>query len=151
MNGAIIQGGVDGIISFGTQIVVTRQLSPATHSSLRVLSKNVQAEDIRIFLAEMGDLKQPGEIDNINAVLQASVNANSSIYELVKEESNMKDALRILFKDELEEGFNKGIESLIEKMLRNGRTVDQIAEFCGVPIEEVQEVENNMLETASSK
>jgi hypothetical protein len=143
---------VRGIVSFDTQVVVTSKLEPGLHSSLRILSKNVQEKDIRLFLAETNNLKQPGEIDNINAVLQASVNANVLVYNQVREELGMCDALRDLFKDELEESFNKGEESgrrsAIANMLRNGKTVAQIADFGGFSIEEVREVENEMLEAA---
>jgi hypothetical protein len=93
---------VNGIISFGTQIVVTRQLSPVTHSSLRVLSKNVQAEDIRIFLEEAEKLNQTGDRNNISAVLQVSVYANPSVYEKIEEEEAMNEAMRRLMKDDLE-------------------------------------------------
>jgi hypothetical protein len=45
--------------------------------------------------------------------------------------------------------FDEGRQSVIVTMLQNGKTVDQIVEFCGFPLEEVQEVENKLLESAS--
>jgi hypothetical protein len=101
---------VKGIVSFDTQIVVTRQLSKETHSSLRVLSKDAQAEDIRLFLEETETMKLPGDKDNISAVLRVSVDANQSVYEKIKEDEKMGDVLRDLMKDELEEERASGIE-----------------------------------------
>jgi hypothetical protein len=101
---------VKGLVSFDTQIVVTSQLSKETHSSLRVLSKAAQAEDIRIFLEEAEKLKQPGDRNNISAVLRVSVDANQSVYDEIKEDETMGDALRELMKDELEEAHENGVE-----------------------------------------
>jgi aspartokinase len=101
---------VKGLVSFDTQIVVTSQLGKETHSSLRVLSKAAQAEDIRIFLEEAEKLKQPGDRNNISAVLRVSVDANQSVYDEIKEDETMGDALRELMKDELEEAHENGVE-----------------------------------------
>jgi predicted transposase YdaD len=72
------------------------------------------------------------------------------VYNHVREELDMCDALRELFKDELEKerasGREQGRKSDIVTMLRNGKTAAQIADFCSYPIEEVREVENEMLE-----
>jgi hypothetical protein len=101
---------VKGLVSFDTQIVVTSRLSKKMHSSLRVLSKAAQAEDIKIFLEEAEKLKQPGDRNNISAVLRVSVDANQSVYDRVKEDETMGDALRELMKDELEEAHANGME-----------------------------------------
>jgi hypothetical protein len=101
---------VKGLVSFDTQIVVTSQLSKETHSSLRVLSKAAQAEDIKIFLEDAEKLKQPGDRNNVSAVLRVSVDANQSVYDEIKEDETMGDALRELMKDELEEAHASGIE-----------------------------------------
>jgi hypothetical protein len=101
---------VKGLVSFATQIVVTGQLSREMHSSLRVLSKAAQAEDIKIFLEEAEAMKLPGDRNNISAVLRVSVDANQSVYDRIKEDETMGDALRELMKDELEEARANGIE-----------------------------------------
>jgi flagellar biosynthesis/type III secretory pathway protein FliH len=74
------------------------------------LSKAAQAEDIRIFLEEAEKLKQPGDRNNISAVLRVSVDANQSVYNEIKEDETMGDALRELMKDELEEAHENGVE-----------------------------------------
>jgi hypothetical protein len=57
-------------VFFDTQIVVTGQLSKDSHSSLRVLSKNAQEEDVKKFLLESEHLVEPGDMHNVDAVLQ---------------------------------------------------------------------------------
>jgi hypothetical protein len=111
---------VTGGTLFDTQIVVTNQLNKETHSSLRVLSKDAQAEDIRLFLEEAEKLKQPGDRNNISAVLRVSVDANQSVYDRVKEDETMGDALRELMKDELEEAHANGMEEGMQRGMERG-------------------------------
>jgi hypothetical protein len=90
-------------LPFPVQIVVTKELSPETHSSLRILTDNAEIDDIRRFLEQARKMKRPGDRDNIDAVLQASVAANFELYEEVRRDSVMCQALQELMKDEIEE------------------------------------------------
>jgi hypothetical protein len=99
---------VTGNTLFHTQIVVTGQLSRETHSSLRILSKNAQIEDIKRFLMTSQELVTPGDKHNADAVLQVSVSANGRIYSKVKEELTMCEALRELMKDEIAQDLARG-------------------------------------------
>jgi hypothetical protein len=65
---------------------------------------------IKIFLEEAETMKLPGNRHNISAVLRVSVDANQSVYDKIKEDETMGDALRELMKDELEEAHANGIE-----------------------------------------
>jgi hypothetical protein len=106
--GAVIEEKFPGIYyvseigPFNTQVVVTGQLSRESHSSLRVLSKNVQEEDVRRFILDSEQLNTPGDRHNVDAVLQVSVSANQTVYKKLKEGVAMCEALRELMKDEIE-------------------------------------------------
>jgi hypothetical protein len=102
---------VTGLVFFDTQIVVTGQLSKDSHSSLRVLSKNAQEEDVKRFLLESEHLVEPGDMHNVDAVLQVSVSANQAIYEKIKEDVLMCEAMQRLMKDEINEKVAEGIDS----------------------------------------
>ena len=43
----------------------------------------------------------------------------------------------------LEKGIEKGMRQLIQQMLNNGKNTKEIAEFCGIPIERVEEMREN--------
>jgi hypothetical protein len=90
-------------LPFPVQIVVTSELNPEMHSSLRILTVNAKMEDVRRFLEQAGKLTRPGDRDNIDAVLQASVSANFELYEDVRRDSVMCQAMRELMKDEIAE------------------------------------------------
>jgi hypothetical protein len=90
-------------LPFPVQIVVTSELDPETHSSLRILTVHARMEDVRRFLEQAVKLTRPGDRDNIDAVLQASVSANFELYEDVRRDSVMCQAMRELMKDEIAE------------------------------------------------
>ena len=92
---------------FPAQIVVIRQLNRGEHKSLRVLSTKADREDVKDFLKETEKIVSPRERNNIDAVLQASVRANYKLYEEVRRENTMCEALRELMKDEIEEELDK--------------------------------------------
>jgi hypothetical protein len=77
-------------------------LTKKLHSSLRVLSKKADKDDVRNFLQEIEYFHEPGDKNNADAVLEVSVAANHDVYEMIKEELTMGKALRALMKDEFE-------------------------------------------------
>lgn len=106
---------------FDTQIVVTKQLDKETHRTLRVLSKHVREEDIRAFVERAAKISEPGDRNNVDAVLQVSVSANKEIYEAIRRcDKVMCEALRELMKEDLEqreqETLLKAIRNLMETM-----------------------------------
>ena len=54
---------------------------------------------------------------------------------------------RVMLLDAREEGIVQGIEQSIENMLRNGKSVDEIVDFCGYPYEQVKSVEDSLTVT----
>lgn len=106
---------------FDTQIVVTKQLDGETHRTLRVLSKHVKEEDIRRFVEEATQMSEPGDRNNVDAVLQVSVSANKEIYEAIRRcDKVMCEALRELMKEDFEqtkqETLLEAIKNLMETM-----------------------------------
>ena len=88
---------------FDTQVVVTKQLNRETHRTLRVLSKHVKEEDVRAFVEEAALISEPGDRNNVDAVLQVSVSANKEIYEAIRKcDKVMCEALRELMKEDFE-------------------------------------------------
>lgn len=111
------------------QIVVTKELSPKLHLALKVLAKQVTGEEIRNFVEYTKIFTKTGDRMNVDAVLQVSISANKKMYDRIRRsESDMCDALRELFKDELEENYEKGMQKgedrlklLYAKLRQDGR------------------------------
>jgi hypothetical protein len=89
-------------LPFPVQVIVTKELGRENHSCLRILTDNADKEDVECFLVQAKDTKNPGERDNVDSVLQASVSANYKLYEEVRRDVVMCQALQELMKDEID-------------------------------------------------
>lgn len=106
-------------LPFPAQIVVTKQLSPKSHSSLRILSEHAEKADIERFLQFAQQYTSLEDRNNIDAVLQVSVTANYDLYQEVRRESIMCQALQELMKDEIKEQVDKKIDRAHIEDIRN--------------------------------
>jgi hypothetical protein len=125
---------VSGILPIPTQIVVTKNLDKRLHSSLRVLSEQAQEEDVRRFLTESVNLCTPGDRNNVDSVIQVSAAANKKLYQKLREESAMCEALRELMKDEMEAELEKGMTTGSNATFV--ANVESLARNLNIPIEE---------------
>ena len=165
-DGAVIEQKFPGIYYitgntlFPVQIVVAKELDKQTHSSLRVLTDNADIEDVETFLQNSVKTNEPWEREDIDAVLQASVSANKELYEAIRRDSGMCQALRELMKDEIEDAEkraekrgerrgerrgekNGGIrkESIIVKnMYNNGITPEEISTMTNINLVRVKNI-----------
>ena len=137
-----------------TQIVVTKELSQGLHNSFRVLSRNVDEKDIETFLKDAEGYIGKSEKSDADAVLQVSMSANYELYENVRRDNTMCEALRKLMKDEIEEALEAAkqegsVEGLAEgrvqaqretsiALAKMGMAVENIATAVNVSIEQVQ-------------
>jgi hypothetical protein len=103
---------IKGITIFSTQVIVTKELDKKTHSSLRVLTENANEDDVRIFLESTEDIETPGDKDNVDAILQASISANKEVYDNVREVINMSDVVREFFQP----AFDKAVKEEAAKV-----------------------------------
>lgn len=102
-------------LPFPVQVVVTNQLNKETHSSLRILSHHADKDDIERFLHEAqtmaNTMSDPRTRNDIDSVLQVSVNANFELYQEIRRNTVMCEALRELMKDDIEEQLNQARET----------------------------------------
>lgn len=92
---------IRGIVHIPIQIIVTKQLGDG-HSALKILTANAKEEDILNFIEQTEKYKEPGDKNNIDAVLQVSISANYELYETIRRNGNMSGALMELMKEEIE-------------------------------------------------
>lgn len=133
-----------------TQIVVTKELSQGLHNSFRVLSRNVDEKDIETFLKDAEGYIGKSEKSDADAVLQVSMSANYELYEKVRRDNTMCEALRRLMKDEIEEALDAAkqegsVEGHIQAqretsmaLAKMGMAVENIATAVNASIEQVQ-------------
>ena len=102
--------GGRGDVLFPTQIIVTGELDRKKHSTLRVLTRNAEEADVRLFLAEALSQSEKDSKENVDAVLQVSVSANMELFERIRRDDGMCQAMRELMKDEFQR-----VESVAER------------------------------------
>ncbi len=121
-------------LPFPAQVVVTRELSKETHSSLRILSNHANKEDIQTFLKAARKMTSPRERNNIDAVLQVSVSVNFELYQRIRRDAVMCEAMRELMKDEINEKINeahmKDIKNIMESLKY---TAEQAMDLLKIP------------------
>lgn len=112
---------IQGAIPFDTQIIVTSRLKGDMHRGLRLLSHKIREEDVKAFAREVQQMKDPGERNNAEAVLQASIAANRDLYEEMRRQDGMVDALRDLFKEEIDEDMKRARQEGMQKGIQEGQ------------------------------
>ena len=128
---------IEGNVLFDTQIVVTGQLSRETHSGLRILSKNAREEDVRAFIREAALLTEPGDRNNVEAVLQVSISANGKVYDEVRRDFVMCEALRELMREDLEEERADAILVSIRNLMDSMKwTAEQAMDALKLPMDD---------------
>ena len=99
--------------------ILLEKLSPKAHSALKVLTKKLARSDLFEFMEYVNSFTEPCDKQNADAVLQVSVSANRKMYDQIRRSDfDMCEALRELFKDELEDAEKRG-EILGEKRGEN--------------------------------
>ena len=134
------------------QIIVTQELEPGEHRSLKILSNHAKKEDVEEFLRKAEGMNTPRDRQNVEAVLQVSVRANDELYREIRRDANMCDALRELMKDDLEdarkmgeakgkaEGKIMGEAKIILKMNHSGMSPENIASITGKDLDEINAI-----------
>ena len=130
---------------FSTRVVVTQELEPGEHRSLRILSNHAKKENVEEFLKKAEEMNMPRDRQNVEAVLQVSVKANDELYREIRRDANMCDALRELMKDDIERevsvarklGESEGEAKIILKMNHSGISPENIASITGKDLDEV--------------
>ena len=139
-------------LPFPAQIIVTQELEPGEHRSLRILSNHAKKEDVEEFLKKAEEMNMPRDRQNVEAVLQVSVKANDELYREIRRDANMCDALRELMKDDIErevsaarklgesEGEVRGEAKIILKMNHSGMSPENIASITGKDLDEINAI-----------
>ena len=102
------------------------------------MSNKAQAADVRQFIQEARLAQEPGDLENIDAVLQVSVSANKKLYKDVREEDDeMCQALEELMQDKMEERETEKTVKYLKSVMKNMKcTADQAMKTMGIPTKE---------------
>lgn len=103
--------------------------------ALRVLSDDVSKDDVVRFLNESRNAVTSGDRNNMDAVLQASVTANFDLYEEVRKEAIMCQALEDLMKDVIDERIDDNTIDLVKNLMESLKiNMDQAMDMLKIPV-----------------
>ena len=132
---------------FDTQIIVTKRLNPKSHRGLRVLSANAHRQDVEAFIEAAKRQTDPGDRNNIEAVLQVSIAANQGLYDEIRRNSVMCDALRELMREEIEEEKRNAVDSAVQSAVQDA-VQSMVQETEQTILEIIKSLMNNLNLTA---
>ena len=113
---------VSGNLLFATQVVVMSRLKGPEHSAFRILSGNAREEDVRSFIKEAQAFTAAGDKNNADAVLQVSISANAALYEDIRRDSVMCNALENLMQDVIEQREREAAERAAKQAAEQAAT-----------------------------
>ncbi|MBQ8945469.1 MAG: hypothetical protein IJ058_01520 [Lachnospiraceae bacterium] len=132
---------ITGNVMFAMQFIVTSRLDREKHNVLRILRRNAERSDVEKFILEARLAKDKDDLHNVDAVLQVSVAANKALYEEIRKEDEMCQALRDLMSDEIEKEVAEGrkeerkdaIVDNIKSLMQNMKwTAEQATKALGI-------------------
>ncbi|MBO6114915.1 MAG: hypothetical protein J6P57_07650 [Lachnospiraceae bacterium] len=132
------------IINIPLQIVVTKQLEKGRYEALRILAPDAEEDEIRRFIKGTDYLKDKDDKINADAILQVSVSANQELYDKIRGDGVMCEALRKLMKDEFDQAVieTKATDKreFAVNMLNGNEPLSKITKYTKLSKEEVLEL-----------
>ena len=110
---------ITGVVGIPTQFILTSQLAKETHSSLRLMTEHLQEDDVIRFLQTVIKYQEPGDRNNIDAVLSISSSVNADTFEKVmKRGEAMSDVLLELMKDKIQEKEQQAVDNSLITVIK---------------------------------
>lgn len=109
---------VNGIIDIPLQIIVTKELSDPELIPLEILMADANEDAVRAFLNEKYSI--PGDRNDADAVLQISASVNRELYEQLRGDETMCQALQEIMSEEIAEKRREGLREGLREGRREG-------------------------------
>lgn len=138
----------DITITLVRETIVSKYLSKENQKWLTLLSSDLNEEDAERVVTQVKSLTQNAEKIYGDSVLQVALKENERIFNKVKEDKDMCEALRKLMEPEMNEALEKQRKDIISKFLNAGNSVEEISRIMQVPLDEVREIEKELLQMA---
>ena len=139
---------IKGLVDIPVQIVVSKELDDEAFAALKVMAKQTDTTDIVEFIGQARELTEPRLRRAADNIFQISASINKKLFNELRKEDTMCQALREIMAPEIEESYNEGRTegrvALIKDMLRLGSTPQDISKLSGIPLEFILEIEKSM-------
>ena len=123
-DGFSITSGISGIylininFFFDIQIIVTRELNEDHHIWLSSLTQDISKTRAEKLINTAASLYLKDDKDFAESVLQVTMSKNKGVFDKVKEESEMCEALRELMKPEIDAEVKRQVQEQVQKQVQ---------------------------------
>ena len=112
---------IQGLVEFPFQIVVTRELLDDDFLAFRIMKRNAEETDIVNFLELTNDYEEPGDREDLGAVLYVTKAVNIAALSGRREDDMGYSVVREVFKEEIEHD----IETVAEEREKRGERLGE--------------------------
>ena len=123
------------------QMVVTKELEKINHSPLRVLTKNVDKEDVKLLLKIADQLITQRDKNNFKSIVNASSSANITTYDDIKKED--ATIAGIIEMAERKGEAKANISTAID-MIKDGLPASMISKYSRLSLDKLQELAKSL-------
>ena len=137
---------------FLTQIIVSKELSKENQKWLTLLSRELDMSDAKRVVEQIEALTQESNKQHGDSVLQVAVQENEEIFNKIREEGKMCEALMKLMEPEVKEVVDKAVDKAVKNAEENNRkdmilnalkvgsSPEDISRVMGIPLAEVEAI-----------
>ena len=126
--------------SFITQIIVSKQLSKENQKWLTLLSGDLDRADVARVVSQIESLTEENEKRHGDSVLQVAMQENEEVFNEIREDGNMCEALRKFFEPELNEAMENTKKDIILSALKAGNSVADISKVMLISEKEIEAI-----------
>ena len=126
--------------SFITQIIVSKQLSKENQKWLTLLSGDLDRADVARVVSQIESLTEENEKRHGDSVLQVAMQENEEVFNEIREDGNMCEALRKFFEPELNEAMENTKKDIILSALKAGNSVADISKVMVISEKEIEAI-----------
>ena len=111
---------VKSALPFDIRIIVTGSVDPEIHIWIAALTNNLPEEQAKKLIEAMKSLKDKDDCEHADSVVQVAISGNKDVFEKVKEEQNMCEALKELMRPEIDAEVNNAVTIAAEEARKEG-------------------------------
>ena len=125
---------------FLTQIIVSKELSKENQKWVTLLSRELNMSDAKRIVDQIDALTQESNKQHGDSVLQVVVQENEEIFNEIREEGKMCEALMKLMEPEINVVLENNRKDMILNALNVGSSAEDISRVMGIPLAEVEAI-----------
>ena len=115
-------------------------MSKENQKWLTLLSGDLDRADVVRVVSQIESLTEEHEKRHGDSVLQVAMQENEDVFNEIKEDGSMCEALRKFFEPEINEAMENKRKEMISRALNVGSSAEDISRVMGIPLAEIEAI-----------